>query len=724
MRLKKAAALLLAIVMSLACAPSAWAATANEEKMPDLIFYRSKVTDTFEGEIDIRSGKKGEVTDVQVKAGENPAFTICDYDDDFAYFDSLYRSVRQEMTVFRGGKEYEVTANLAVYDRVAITQATGSVTLTVKNNKTLQPVAGATYDLYQGNKVLEHDLESGSTGKITVKDLAPGIYELRPTSPAAGYKETSKPVPFTIGGIELAGGDYQVRTSAGKKITADDNEVLIAGDYTPDVELLASKEEQISTVTVTFYNSGASVDSAGKSQKKTFASAEEAQVAINKAKKNDEICGPIEITYALIGGSERSTCNYIQYVEKEVVAPTPTPTPTPTPVPTPPPNNGGGTNGGSNTNNQPTSTPKPSSSPATKDGKLTIIATTDSGQASGFLFDIIGLKADGATFNQSYKTDAAGEVTCTLPDGSYTVGLKENSSANQGVAIPEPQNVTITGGNATFLAFSLTVTERELVVTVVDDDGIPLEDVTVGIFDPMAEEAEPAEAQSTRATESNATDVSRELTLREKEAEEEKRKANPYDKKNALDTDTSDEEGIATFPAMPTTDLLAVVLEAPEGYAVTGEAVPISEGWDGEFKMLCQYVQVEISVTGEATGEPVLGATATLTDSDGQKVVSWEIERKSHRLIRVPAGQYGLLVAYGEEEDNFNLEVNNTDAEQTASLVSHLTGTVTVEVPDEKPGIDTQQIVLISLCVVVGVALIAVGIILWRKRRKRSGGYQ
>lgn len=69
------------------CGNTALAATEETENknLPDLIFYRSKATNTFEGEIDIRGGS-GSVTSVAAE-GDSPALYISEWDDNLAYFD-------------------------------------------------------------------------------------------------------------------------------------------------------------------------------------------------------------------------------------------------------------------------------------------------------------------------------------------------------------------------------------------------------------------------------------------------------------------------------------------------------------------------------------------------------------------------------------------------------------------------------------------------------------
>lgn len=723
MKIKRIVALLFCALVGISAAPTTEAASASEELTPDFIFYRSKVTDTFEGEIDIQSGRDDKVSNVSIKEGEDPSFFIYDHDNHCAYFDSLFRSGEQTLEITRGERTYEKAVDFAVYDHVTLEKAFGSVTLTVKDNRTLNAVSGAKYALYQNGKKLKEELISDSDGKITVKELEAGTYELRQITPSTGYKETTKSVSFTIGGLDLSGGDSLVRTTSGKKIRADSNETLIAGQYSPDIEIVAEKEDQIQTVSVLYRNYGATLEKPGEDLQKTYPTALSAEKAINQAKADGLICGPIEISYTLTGREGRSTCNYIQYMEKEIVTPTPVPTPIPTPtaIPTPQPNYNSGSNNGVTVS--PTIAPTPAATPIAE-GTLTIMASTDSGQTSDYAFSVIGVTTAGASFEQTYKTDEAGEIVRTIPNGTYTVSLKENSRSNEGIEIPEPQTVTIASGKSAFLTFSLTVTERDLTITVVDDDGVPLEGVLVGIFDPLAfEQSEPHLVTSNKT---NSTDINQQLLQKKKDAEKAERLEDPYNRKNAVETAFTNENGMVVFSRMPTSDLQAAVITAPDGYAVSKDSLPIAAGWDDEYMLLCQYVRTEVAVTGEATGKPVLGAKAILKDQDGEKLTEWEITEKSHELIRVPAGQYGLTVSYGNEEESFTFEVTNEDANQTVSLVSKLSGNVEVAAPpteqEEQGGI--KQILLITLIGVILIAISAVGIFFWKKRRKRTGGYQ
>ncbi|MEY8312697.1 hypothetical protein AALA61_12050 [Oscillospiraceae bacterium 42-9] len=59
----------------------------------------------------------------------------------------------------------------AVYDPVDVVQLKGSMTLTVKNSRTLKPVANASYTLYKGTAAIKTGLTTDKAGQITVSGL-------------------------------------------------------------------------------------------------------------------------------------------------------------------------------------------------------------------------------------------------------------------------------------------------------------------------------------------------------------------------------------------------------------------------------------------------------------------------------------------------------------------------------------------------------------------------
>lgn len=358
--------------------------SASGGSPPDFVFYREKPKQTFSGEIDIRSGK--ELPSKVTVADDDPAIYLADFSETVAEFDSLYKSAEQTLLVTRSKGVEEFPVTFAVYDSVTLTEDTGSVTLTVKNNRTRKVVEGVTYSLYKDNKQIDKGLTTDKNGKLTVTDLAPGDYTLKPEAAPTGYLLAEASVPFTIGGIALSGGSEVIRTSENKKITAEENQVFVAGVYSEDVQLSGVKEAQISLITLSFANYGATLDRSGKTLKKNFSSVAAAEEFLNTEKNEGRITGAVEISYTLKEKVGQSTCNFTQFIEAETPqnttpSPTPTPTPTPAPTPSPSPNQN---NNNSNNNNQSSATPTPSvnpiSTPAPTQGSLHISAEADDGE--------------------------------------------------------------------------------------------------------------------------------------------------------------------------------------------------------------------------------------------------------------------------------------------------------------------------------------------------------
>lgn len=214
----------------------------------------------------------------------------------------------------------------AIYDVVDITPATGSVMLTVKNSRTLKPISGAKYALYSGSQVVKFGLASDESGKITVNSLAPGEYELRQTAAPKGYQSAAGSVKFTVTGLSLSVGDKEIRTSEGEKIAANENEVLIAGTFSPNIELTAERGNQISDITVTYEK----LDEVDEATVFHYVTLRAAQEEINHLKNEGEICGTVHISYTL----KEPTGSYTQYLTEEMAA-TPSPTTVTTTAPAP-----------------------------------------------------------------------------------------------------------------------------------------------------------------------------------------------------------------------------------------------------------------------------------------------------------------------------------------------------------------------------------------------------
>ena len=260
--------------------------------------------------------------------------------------------------------------------------------------------------------------------------LEPGDYELRPSSTPKGYK-AAPGVKFSVTSLEISGGDKEIRTTEGKKIVAGENEVLIAGKFSPDVELTASHEKQIGGVTVKYENFGAALDKKGESKTLEYVTLQAAQEELNHLKNSGEICGAVHISYKL---AEKSGRSYTQYLtEKEpdptpappinqggtantVTKPAPTAAPTPKVTPTPAPT----------ATPKPTSTPKPTAVPSPTpipDEQLTIACTSDKTEQA-FSFEVSGTRAEGGRFSKDFKTGTDGKIVTVIPAGKYTVTPK------------------------------------------------------------------------------------------------------------------------------------------------------------------------------------------------------------------------------------------------------------------------------------------------------------
>ncbi len=238
---------------------------------------------------------------------------------------TITNTATPDQVFYRETVGQEIPDNAAIYDTVDVTPATGSVVLTVKNSRTLKPISGAKYALYSGGQAVKSGLVSDEQGQITVDALAPGDYELRQTSTAKGYQDASGSIKFTVSGLTLSGGDKEIRTSKGQKITAGENEVLIAGPFSPDIELTTAREKQIGGITVTYE----AFDESGEEKVFNYVTVGAAQEEINHLKNEGLICGAVHITYEL----KTPVGSYTQYLTEEPKAtPTPAPTLAPTPV--------------------------------------------------------------------------------------------------------------------------------------------------------------------------------------------------------------------------------------------------------------------------------------------------------------------------------------------------------------------------------------------------------
>lgn len=712
-KLNRLAAVVLAAAFVFASALPVGAVVVTDLPIPDRVFYREAPGETFSGEF----GLDKKITNVE--AGQDPAFSIA-FEKNTLKFDSLYASTVQTVKLVCSGETVEKKLGLAVYDPVDVAPTKGSVTLTVKNSRTLKPIPNAAYTLYKGTAAVKSGLTTDKAGQITVGSLDPGDYELRPASTPKGYKAASG-VKFSITGLEISGGDKEIRTSEGKKIVAGENEVLIAGKFSPDIELIASHEKQIGSVTVTYENYGATLGKKGESKTFEYVTLEAAQEELNHLKNGGGVCGVVHISYKL---AEKSGRNYTQYLtEKE---------PDPTPVPVPPVNQGGTTNTvtkptptpkvtptpAPTATPKPTSTPKPTTVPSPtpiSDGQLTIVCTSDkTGQA--FSFEVSGTRAEGGKYNKDFKTGVDGKIVTAIPAGKYTVTPK----SVKGFELPEPQAIELAGSGSAYLTFSFVANQRDLTLTVMDDDGQPVSGVTVGIFEP----GEAPLPEVKKETESGSTDISETLAqLKDQKAADEKR-ADPYTKVNALYVGKTGEDGTALIQNVPVAAFVAVPIELPDGYSMEKIPTDIPSGLESKFTVACKYVAVDLSVWSTATDSAVLGASLALLGEDNTELAEWKSEEKPHRLIRVPQGEYALKITQNGQSDTVRFEVSNEESLQKVQVKTYLPGEVSEDEPQGLTLKDYENILPFAAAGIVLLAGLVIGLFIYRDSRKHSGGHR
>lgn len=713
-KLKKLAAVVLAAAFAFTSALPAGAVVVTDLPIPDRVFYRETAGDTFSGEFAIDN----EITNVE--AGEDPAFTIS-FEGNTLKFDSLYTSTDEAVKVVCGEETVEKKLDLAVYDPVDVAPAKGSVTLTVKNSRTLKPVSNAAYTLYKGTAAVKSDLITNKSGKITVGSLEPGDYELRPSSTPKGYKAASG-IKFSVTSLEITGGDKEIRTSEGKKIVAGENEVLIAGKFSPDVELTASHEKQIGGITVKYENFGATLDKKGETKALEYVTLQAAQEELNHLKNSGEICGAMHISYKL---AEKSGRSYTQYLTEKEPDPTPAPPinqggtantvtkPTPTAAPTPK----------VTATPAPSATPKPTATPKSTaipsptpvpDGQLTIACTSDkTGQA--FSFEVSGTRAEGGRFSKDFKTGTDGKIVTGIPAGKYTVTPK----SVKGFELPEPQIIELAGSGSAYLTFNFVANQRDLSLTVTDDDGQPVSSVTVGLFEPG--EAHLPEVK--KETRSSSTDISETLAqIKDQKAADEKR-TDPYTKANALYVGKTGEDGTALIQNVPVAEFVAVPIELPDGYSMEKIATEIPAGLRSKFTITCKYVAVDLSVWSSGTDSPVVGADIALL-SDGEELAKWTSERTAHRLIRVPQGEYELKVTQDGQSDTVHFEVGKDESLQKVQVETYLPGEVSGTARQDLTMEGLENIIPFAAGGLVLLAGLVIGLFVYRDSRKHSGGHR
>lgn len=352
---------------------------------------------------------------------------------------------------------------------------------------------------------------------------------------------------------------------------------------------------------------------------------------------------------------------------------------------------------------------------------MTLVAEADNGVKEGFTLSVTGTSQEGNEYSRDYRTDETGQVVLSIPPGSYTAAPKEGSHVNQGYAIPDGQQFSITAGESIYLTFYFTATQRNVTLTVVDDDDTPLENVTIGIYAVEDLEEKPVEEE---VPIKDTTDITQKIEEFSQAAVEEERRQNPYDRRNALALGKTDIEGKVTIEEVPVTDLVAVAIDVPTGYTLEMFPTDIPSGLDTEFEVLCEYLKVDLEIINESTGIPVVDAEAVLYDKNGEELANWLTEGRPHRLIRVPVGEYSLDIHYEDQTDTIALNVTNDTTLQDMELSTFIQGSA---VPEETQESQNVNVAAILLGIVV-VAVLCVGGVFgfkWvREYRKRSGGYQ
>ena len=111
-------------------------------------------------------------------------------------------------------------------------------------------------------------------------------------------------------------------------------------------------------------------------------------------------------------------------------------------------------------------------------------------------------------------------------------------------------------------------------------------------------------------------------------------------------------------------------------------------------------------------------------DRDGEKLTEWISEEAAHRLIRVPKGEYRLVICQAKQNDTVAFEVGGDESVQEIRAETYLPGAV-----DENAQRNIEADALFALWpyAACGAALIvgAAAIFLWARRsRRRSGGHR
>lgn len=326
---------------------------------------------------------------------------------------------------------------------------------------------------------------------------------------------------------------------------------------------------------------------------------------------------------------------------------------------------------------------------------------------------------DGNNYVKEYKSDEAGEINVIVPAGVYIVAPKD-CTANKGFELPQGQSVQLTATGKSYLSFAFVSTERPLSLTVTDDDGVPLEGVTVGIF-PSELLAQAGEVrEDPEAPANGVTDVSQQISDLQAQEDREALLADPFAKKNALKTGKTDAMGVVELEGLPVTELLAVPIDTPAGYTMEKTATEIPAGLQTQADVTCEYIKVDVEVVNKESKAPVKGVEAVLLDSAGNELTRWKTDGKKQSFIRVPQGKYSLQLTYGEQSETLDYEVVSEKTRQDFTLETDLTGIVDETTP--QPERKTNLLVLM-FAGVIGAALLTVGgVYAYRRFRKKGNG--
>ena len=144
----------------------------------------------------------------------------------------------------------------------------------------------------------------------------------------------------------------------------------------------------------------------------------------------------------------------------------------------------------------------------------------------------------------------------------------------KGFELPQPQAIELAGSGSAYLTFHFVANQRDLTLTVMDNDGKPVSGVTVGLFEPG--EAPLPEAK--KNTDSGSTDISETLAqIKEQKAADEKR-ADPYTKANAIYVGRTGEDGTALIQNVPVERLGGATARLRERIPDMDRAAPQGRG--------------------------------------------------------------------------------------------------------------------------------------------------